>query len=238
MRLRSTLALVGTATLGSIALLGSGASAAAANANGLVAKAITASESARTVTVTGKASQGTQTITLSVQVSNVAVGQGSIGINGAIVHAIRQGANVYFTANQKFWKQNSGAAAAALFAGRWVETAASSTDGQSLVAFLDITTLFHQLFTGNINTATFKQGQHTTINGIPVLAVNGKDATGGTGGTIYIATSGKPYLVELKSTGGNKGTSIVVFSGYNQPIHPVLPKNPIDIDKLKPATAG
>ncbi|HXQ19999.1 MAG TPA: hypothetical protein VN781_10295 [Acidimicrobiales bacterium] len=238
MRLRSVAVLAGTAAACGIVLAAPAAWAAKANANALVSKAVSASALARTVTVTGKATQGKETITLSVQASASAAGQGSIGINGAVVHAIRLGPNVYFNANQKFWKLNGGAAAAALFVGKWVETAATTNDGQSLAQFLSVNTLFRQLFSGNINTATFTKGRNTTINGVAVTAVNGKDPSGGTNGTIYIARSGVPYVVELKSVGGTGGTSTVFFSAYNQPVHPVAPKNPVDIDQLKPATSG
>jgi hypothetical protein len=198
-----------------------------------VIKALNTSAAARSVTVTGSASQGKEVITLSVQASDVAEGVGSIGISGAVVHAIRLGKNVYFNANTKFWKDNGGAAAAALFVGKWVETAATSNDGQPLSEFLDVTTLFEELFSGNINTAIFSPGKKTTLNGMAVTAYSGKDTTGGTGGTIYVARKGKPYVVELTSIGGQKGHSLVVFSNYGQPVHAVAPKGAIDIDTLK-----
>jgi hypothetical protein len=255
MRLRCTVALLGTLSVGSLAVLSPAASAttsttttagtttptlskASAAARKAVIKALNTSAAARSVTVTGSASQGKEVITLAVQASDDAQGVGSIGISGAVVHAIRLGKNVYFNANTKFWKDNGGTAAAALFVGKWVETAASTNDGQPLAEFLDVTTLFEELFSGNINTAIFSAGKKTTLAGMAVTAYAGKDATGGTGGTIYVARKGKPYVVELTSIGGQKGHSLVVFSGYNQPVHAVAPKGAIDIDTLKHSASG
>jgi hypothetical protein len=256
MRRRCTVALVGTLSVGSLAVLAPLASATttttttggtttpalsktAAAARTAVIKALNTSAAARSVTVTGSASQGKEVITLGVQASDDARGVGSIGVSGAVVHAIRLGKNVYFNANAKFWKDTGGTAVEALFVGKWVETAATTNDGEPLAEFLDVTTLFEELFNGNGNTNTvFSQGKDTTLNGMAVIAYTGKDATGGTGRTIYVARTGKPYVVELTSLGGEKGHARVVFSGYNQPVHAVAPKGAIDIDTLKQSASG
>jgi hypothetical protein len=254
MRLRSTVALVGTLAVGSLAVLAPVASATttttttagttpplsktAAAARTAVIEALDASAGARSVTVTGSASQGKEVINLSVQASNHSLGVGSIGISGAVVHAIRLGKFVYFNANAKFWKDDGGPAAAGLFAGKWVQTAATTNDGQPLAEFLDVTTLFEELFSGNINTAVFSPGKNTTLNGIAVIAYKGQDSTGGTGGTIYVARTGKPYVLELTTLGGEKGHALVAFSGYDRPVHAVAPKGAIDIDKLKQSASG
>ena len=252
MRLRCSVALVGTISICSLALLvpaaaattttttggSTTAAAASAAAQAAVAKAVSTSTAASSVTVTGSASQGKQVITLSLQASDSAEGVGSIAISGAVVHAIRLGKNVYFNANAKFWKENGGTAAANLFVGKWVETAAKSTDGQPLAQFLDVTTLFGELFGGDFTSAVFTKVKDTTLHGMAVIAYTGKDQIGGTGGTIYVARTGKPYVVELSSLGGSKGRSLVVFSRYNQPVHAVAPKGAVDIDTLKQSSSG
>jgi hypothetical protein len=257
MRLRCTVALVGVISFGLLALFAPAASATttttttggattttttpAATAAALrkaVLEAVSTSTAANSVTVTGSASQGKQVITLSLQASDDAEGVGSIGISGAVVHAIRVGKKIYFNANTKFWKENGGTAAAQLFVGKWVETAASSNDGKPLAQFLDVTTLFSELFGGDFTTAVFSSGKDTTLHGTKVIGYTGKDAVGGTGGTIYVARTGKPYVVELLSLGGAKGHSLVVFSGYNQPVHAVAPKGAVDIDTLKQSASG
>jgi|HubBroStandDraft_1064217.scaffolds.fasta_scaffold156274_3 hypothetical protein len=260
MRLRCTVALVGVISVCSWALLAPAASAATTTTTAggattggatttipattsaalkkAVLKAVSTSTAANSVTVTGSASQGKQVITLNLEASDDAEGVGSIGISGSVVRAIRVGKNIYFNANSKFWKENGGASAAALFDGKWVETAATSNNGQPLAQFLDVTTLFHELFGGDFSSAVFSSGKNTTLHGIKVIAYTGKDAVGGTGGTIYVARTGKPYVLELLSLGGAKGHSLVVFSGYNKPVNAVAPKGAVDIDTLKQGTSG
>jgi hypothetical protein len=232
MRLRSTMALVGTAALGGTLLLATPTWGAPANGKTDVSQAIAASESAQTVRVDGSVSQGKEKITLDVQASNAGKGQGSIGINGAVAHVIRLGSRIYFSADKAFWTANGGAAAAALFVGKWVYTAVTTTDGNSLAQFMDLTTLTHQLFGGNLDTATFSVGKSSTINGVPVIAINGKDSTGASSGIVYVAKTGKPYVIELTSTGGTSGKGTLVFSGYNQSVNPVAPKGAINLDQL------
>jgi hypothetical protein len=235
MRLRSPIALVGIAALGGTVLAATPAWGATAKAKALVTEAIAASESAQTVRVSGTVSEGKEKVTLNVQASNAAKGQGSIGINGAVANVIRLGSRVYFSADKAFWTENGGAAAASLFDGKWVFTTATSSDGQSLAEFLDLTSLMHQMFGANLGSATFTLGKNTTINGVAVVTINGANTGGASEGTLYVARTGKPYVIELKSTGSSNGSGSLHFSAYNQSVNPVAPKNPINLNQLNQA---
>jgi hypothetical protein len=235
MRHRSPIALVGIAALGGTMLAAAPAGAATSKANSLVAKAIAASEAAQSVRVSGKVSQGKETISLNVQASNDAKGQGSIGINGAVANVIRLGARIYFSANKSFWTENGGAAAASLFDGKWVFTKATSSDGQSLAEFMDLTSLLHEVFGGNLSSAKFTVGKNTTVNGVAVSTINGRSSKGASEGTLYVARSGKPYVIELKGSGASSGNGSLIFSAYNQSVNPVAPKNAINLDQLSQA---
>jgi hypothetical protein len=235
MRLRSPIALVGIAALGGTVLAATPALGASSKAQVLVTNAIAASESAQSVRVSGTVSEGKEKITLNVQASNAAKGQGSIGINGAVANVIRLGSRVYFSADKAFWTENGGAAAASLFDGKWVFTTATSSDGQSLAEFMDLTSLMHQLFGGNLDSTTFSLGKNTTVNGVAVATINGKDSSGATSGTLYVARTGKPYVIELKGSGSTNGAGSLLFSAYNQSFSPVAPKNPINLNQLNQA---
>jgi hypothetical protein len=58
-----------------------------------------------------------------------------------------------------------------------------------------------------------------------VIAVVGK--SGSTVNTIYVATTGKPYVVSITSPGKNGGT--LNFTNYNKPVNPTAPPNPITV---------
>jgi len=51
------------------------------------------------------------------------------------------------------------------------------------------------------------------------------------GGTLYIATTGKPYPVQITKAGGGGGA--VSFQGWNQPVTIVAPANALDINQLR-----
>jgi len=217
---------------------GGGASAASSNAKQLVINAIAATETASSVQVVGTVTSPSQTIGLSVRALNANQGLGTITINGAAVKIVRLGARVYFNADAAFWTQNAGASAA-VYAGQWVSTSATGSDGKSFSEFLGSAALFKQLFSGsNLNQSTFTQGPNTTVAGVPVVAVTGKNATNATTGIVYIARTGKPYIIELTKT-DKTGSSRLVFSAYDRPVHAKAPKHSVTIQQLeKQAAAG
>jgi hypothetical protein len=51
------------------------------------------------------------------------------------------------------------------------------------------------------------------------------------GGTLYIATTGKPYPVQITKTGGGGGA--VSFQGWNRPVTIIAPANALDINQLR-----
>jgi hypothetical protein len=71
------------------------------------------------------------------------------------------------------------------------------------------------------------KGGTSTVAGQKVIAVN--DTT--MGGTLYVATTGEPYPVEVAKAGSGGGR--VVFDHYNQPVSLTAPADAIDITKLQ-----
>jgi hypothetical protein len=52
------------------------------------------------------------------------------------------------------------------------------------------------------------------------------------GGSLYVATTGEPYPVEI-AQGSGTSTGAVHFDDWNEPVDIVAPKNAVDIAKLK-----
>jgi hypothetical protein len=48
---------------------------------------------------------------------------------------------------------------------------------------------------------------------------------------VYVATTGRPYPLEVVKDGGRGGT--VVFSRWNEPVTLVAPADAIDVTKLR-----
>jgi hypothetical protein len=214
-----------------------GAAAASESAKQIVLAAISATKTATSVRVVGSVTSGTQTIGLSVRASDADQGLGTITINGATVKLVRTGKNVYFNADAAFWTQNDGAAAA-VYAGQWVSATASSANGKSFAEFLGASALTKLIFSGStVSDSTFKKASNATVAGVKVSAIVGTNTADGTKGTVYIARSGKPYIVELTKT-NKTSTSKLVFSAYNQPVHAKVPKHAITIEQLEQRAAA
>ncbi len=59
---------------------------------------------------------------------------------------------------------------------------------------------------------TLARGPATTVEGRPALGVS----DGANGGTLYVASTGTPYPLELVERGASAGT--LVFDRWNQPV--------------------
>jgi hypothetical protein len=88
-------------------------------------------------------------------------------------------------------------------------------------------TNLHELVSKLLSThGTLATGSTTTVNGQKVVAVN--DTT--KGGTLYVATTGRPYPVEIVKTGSQGGR--MVFDRINESVSLTAPANAIDISQL------
>jgi hypothetical protein len=196
----------------------------------LVKRAITATEAATALKFAGSVKDGNQTVVLNVS-SDVATGIGAgrlgLGKGKALVRTV--GGVVYLNANAAFWTQESGQSAAQLFAGKWVSTAATSASGKSLAPFVDGGAFLKQVFNPNLQNSVFALAGSSRVNGKAVTVIAGHDKTGTTGGRLYVAKAGPPYILRLVITSKtSKGT--ITFSNYNKTVHAVAPAGAIDLD--------
>jgi hypothetical protein len=236
MRRRTYLPLLLMAAPGAMAL-GMATPASAASSNGvdnksasqIVTAASAATGAAKSFTFGGTTQQSGTTTNLKVSVSSSGKGQGTITISGQPVKLIKIGNTVYFSSTKAFWNKAAGTGAGSLFGTRWVAVPSTDSDFAGINTLLDESQVASQ-FSDTSNT-TFTKGKTSTINGQAVIAVNGKDSGDSTGGTVYVATTGKPYIVRV--TGGG---SSLTFSNYNQPVNPSVPPNSINISTLGGST--
>lgn len=200
------------------------ASASGANARQLVTAAIQASKSSSSFTVVGSVGEGSQTVGIHVTASNSEAGTGTLTINGGTIQLVRSGSEVYFRANTAFWMKNGGSSAASLFANKWVETAATTSDGTSFGRWLSASALFNHVFGQNPPVgSTLKTVGSTTIAGKPVTVITSKNSR------IYVARNGTPYLVRVTA---KNGTGSLTFTGYNAVVPVTVPSGAINLDTL------
>src|SRR6202020_1391118 len=212
MRRRTYLPLLLIAAPGAMAL-GMANPASAASSNGVANKS--ASE---IVTAASAATGAAKSFTFGGTTQQ----RGTITISGQPVKLIKIGNTVYFSSTKAFWNKAAGTGAGSLFGTRWVAVPSTDSDFAGINTLLDESQVAGQ-FSDTSNT-TFTKGKTSTINGQAVIAVNGKDSGDSTGGTVYVATTGKPYIIRV--TGGG---SSLTFSNYNQPVNPSVPPNSINI---------
>jgi hypothetical protein len=196
-----------------------------------VKNAISVTESVTSAKIIGEIHETTQTISLDVSASMAGVGEGTIGVGTGLVAVRLVGAKVYFKGNNNFWTQQSNASDAQLFAGKWVDTAATTSSGKSLAEFLDPTTFFKQFFGSNLNGSKLSKVGTAKVAGKSTVVISGVDNKTKTTAKIYVATSGPPYVLKVV-IGGAGGHGSLTFSQFNQPVHSVAPSGAIDLDTL------
>ena len=189
----------------------------------IVSDATNAVASVNSVHVSGKVLSGRQNVTLDLNLVNGKGGKGSMSQNGLGFKIVAVGPEVYVNGSSAFWTKFAGSAAAQLLSGKWLKAPAT---GQlsSLATLTDVSKLFNQLLSSHGKLA---RGKTTTAQGQQVVAVN--DTTNG--GTLYVATTGKAYPIEISKTGSQGGQ--LVFDRFDQPVSLTPPASAIDISSLK-----
>src|ERR1019366_1510368 len=149
---------------------------------------------------------------------------GQISENGLSFEVIRIHGTAYIKGSPAFYRHLAGAAAAQLLQGRWLKAPASSGSLASLASLTDLRALLDPTLTGH---GTLVKGTTTTLNGQKVLGVRDTSE----GGTLYVATTGPPYPVDV--TKGGTGGGRIVFDRWNQPVSITAPASAIDVAQLQ-----
>jgi hypothetical protein len=215
------------APLAAVALLAGCGSSGGAKSNGeaaktgdqIIADAQAAALDATSVHVFGSA--GTALV-VNLHLVSGKGGEGRMTANGLTFDIIRIGGFAYFKGDAAFWRQFGGAAAATLFKGRWLKEPATSGRLASLTPLTDISKLFTAILSTH---GTLAVGKETTIDGQPAIAIVDKTK----GGTLYVATTGKPYPVALRKS----GSGAITFDEWDKPVTLDVPKGAVDISQLK-----
>jgi len=183
-----------------------------------------AAEDARTVHVSGTIDNGGRPVTLDVNLRAGKGARGRISENGVSFELIQTGGSVYIKGSPAFYRRVGGATAAQLLQGKWLKAPANSAEFASLSSFTNLRDLVDTALTTEGKLA--KSGT-TTVNGQPAVGLTNTSK----GGTLYVATSGPPYPIEITKTGANGGK--ISFDRWNQPVTLAPPADALDITKLQ-----
>jgi hypothetical protein len=193
------------------------------SADGIVSAAMNAVNGVKSVHVAGAVRSGGSPTTLDLALLAGQGARGQLAEGGLSFRIISLNQVVYINGSDAFWRHFGGSAAVQLFHGKWLRAPASGQFG-AVGSLTSLQTLFSRLLS---NHGKLAKGSTTTVAGQKVIAVN--DTT--KGGTLYVATTGQPYPIEISNAGSQGGR--IVFDRYNQAASITPPANSIDVSKLK-----
>ena len=184
----------------------------------------TAASEAKSVHISGSIVSEGKPITLDMELLAGKGGKGKIGQEGFTIDLIQTEGSVYINGSAAFYKHVGGAAAAQLLQGRWLKAPANSGELASLASLTNLSKLIDSALASH---GTLSKGSTTTINGQTAIALNDTSK----GGTLYVATTGKAYPLQIAKRGKESGK--VTLDRWDQPVTLTAPANAIDISKLQ-----
>jgi hypothetical protein len=114
---------------------------------------------------------------------------GWISEQGKRLNLVLDHSVLYINAGAAFWSTFASPSAASLLQGKWLKTRATGTYA-SVAKIATLREFFEQVFGHH---GTLAKTAQKSINGIKAIGVRDTKQ----GGLLYVATSGKPYPVEL-----------------------------------------
>jgi hypothetical protein len=229
-KMSSGIALTAVAAVAISACGGSGGSS---SGNGVASKspdqilttAVQAAQGAKSVHVAGTVRDGGQTIAIDLSITSGNEASGTIAEGGASFKLIETGGAIYIQPNPRFLaKFTHSSAAVQLLRGKWLKGSPTDSSFQSFAQLTSIKNLMGSL---TQNHGTLTKGSTTTVNGVKAIALHSSK-----GGTMYVATTGKPYPLEVSKTSGPK-VGRVTFTKYDQPFSISAPSNSVNLDQLQ-----
>jgi hypothetical protein len=190
----------------------------------IVAAAKAAADGAATVHIAGSIVSEGKPLTINMDLVAGKGGHGRITLEGLSIDLVRVGGSVYINGSQAFYSRIAGAAAARLLQGKWLKAPENSGNFASLASLTDLVKLVDTTLTSH---GTLARGATKTVAGQKVIAVNDVSK----GGTLYVATTGSAFPIEVAKDGGGGGK--IVFDKWNKPVTLTAPPNAININQLQ-----
>jgi hypothetical protein len=200
----------------------SGNGVASKSADEIVNAASKAITHAKSVHVSGSIVTSGVPLTLDLNLVSGTGGSGQMSEGGLAFRIVDVGQNVYIQGSSAFWQHFGGAAAARLLQGKWLKAPAT---GQ-FASIAELTNMQRLMGALLLRHGNLTKGPTSTVNGQKVIAVSAPAK----GGTLYVATSGPAYPVEIKKSGAGGGQ--ITFDRFNQPVSLTPPANAVPLSQL------
>jgi len=228
MQTRSARAALAAVSLCVLALPGCGGASdngvASKQPDEILAAAKSAASSAKTMHLAGTFVAEGAPLSLDLRLVNGEGARGTITQHGVSFKLIETGGEIYIYGSPAFYEHFGGNAAAQLFNGKWLKAPTNSGEFASLSSLTEMQALLDTLLSS-----------HGTLTSAGTATIEGQKAVGVTesekGGTLYVASTGKPYPVAVVKSGSGGGK--IVFNEWNVPVSLTPPANAIDITQLE-----
>ncbi|MGA5817335.1 hypothetical protein ACPC54_05680 [Kitasatospora sp. NPDC094028] len=176
---------------------------------------------------------------ISLAMDNKGQCTGSMTMPGAgKVEIIRDGKTSYMKPDAQFWTTMggpNGAQAAELFKGRYLTGFDNDPQMAGMVSLCNLAEFSKQIVEGGDKAgAAPEKGTAGTTNGVPTFSLKVTNSKGEKG-TIFVATQGKPYPMEILTEPAKDGQTKIDFSDYDKPLTVQAPPadQTIDFTKFK-----
>jgi hypothetical protein len=194
------------------------------SADNALAKVKADAAAVTSVHVKGEIDQSGKSLGLDVRLGK-AMGTGTLTISGGQLEIRLLNGTAYVRGDQAaLIASGAPASQASLAADKWLKGSATTGSLSSFSSFLDIKTLFNALLTPQ---GSLKTGSSTTVNGTKAFSLID---TSSSGGTLYIALTGKALPLRIMKTGSGGGQ--VDFTDYDAKVTVTAPAGAIDISQL------
>ncbi len=190
----------------------------------IVARATAAATAAESVHVAGSILSEGKPISLNMELDAEKGGKGRLTLGNLSVDVVNVDRAVYLKAGPAFYSRFVGPAAARVLQAKWLRGSSVSGPLASFTSLTEVRKLLSSTLAGH---GALARGATTTIDGEPAVGVT--DTAGG--GTLYVASTGTPYPLEIVKRGADAGR--LVFDGWNQPVALAVPPSPLDIHQLQ-----
>jgi hypothetical protein len=201
----------------------------------ILATASSAAQQASSVHIQANSSSGALTLTLDMSYTKNGA-HGSVSVFGLDYQLIRIGDTLYVSGNSRFYGElaqtlsgHAASAVAKLPPGTWLKAMVGSGPGSGLASITDMDGELALILGRGTPVA---RGAETSVNGQQAIEL--KQTAKLYNGSLFIATTGKPYPILERKTGREHGQTS--FSDWNQPVTLTAPANAIEISHLEHGT--
>jgi hypothetical protein len=201
----------------------SGNGVASKSPDAIVSAARAAVDSAKSAHISGRIISGSSDATLNLDLVSGQGGSGVVSEGGLNFKLEVVAHEVYVNAPSAFWTRLVGASFAKLLQNRWLKAPESGR----FATLAQLTNLRALTAIALSTRGKLVKGGTTTINGQSVVGVRDASADA----TIYVATTGQPYPLEIVELGSQGGR--IMLDKFNQSVSLTPPPNATDISKFK-----